>query len=175
MTILWAPWRMEYILGEKPDGCIFCDKPAQGPDHRRENLILAEAPRAFVMMNRYPYAYAHLMVIPRVHVSVLDDLPPEDFDALWRLVRASVTALRAAVNPQGMNLGLNLGRPAGAGIDEHLHVHIVPRWVGDTNYMPVLADVRVMPEHLDDIYERLLPSFAGLTAGDGGTTDRAAP
>jgi len=165
MTILWAPWRMEYIQGaDKPAGCIFCDLPAEGPERHRKNLILAEAPRAFVILNRFPYAYAHLMVVPRAHVESLDDLDRADFDALWRLVRASVTALREAVRPQGMNLGMNFGRVAGAGIHEHIHVHLVPRWNGDTNFMPVFADVRVMPEHLERTWDRLAPAFAGAAA-----------
>lgn len=163
MKPLWAPWRMEYILGaDRPEGCIFCDKPAAGPEHHRENLILVTRPRAFVMMNRYPYTNGHLLVAPRTHVPLPTDLEAEDHDALWALVRDAVGALRRSLHPEGLNVGINLGRCAGAGIEPHLHVHVVPRWSGDTNFMPVIGDLRVVPEYLHETYARLLPQFAGL-------------
>jgi len=171
MHPLWAPWRMDYILGEKPRECILCEKPAAGPRHHVENLILVARPRAFVMLNRYPYTNGHLMVTPRVHVSTPEDLDAQDHAALWRLVRDSVAALRRALHPEGLNLGVNLGRCAGAGIEPHMHVHVVPRWSGDTNFMPVVADVRVMPEYLKETYDKLLPEFAPLAEDPGGGGD----
>ena len=169
MKPLWAPWRMEFILGEdKPEGCILCDKPAAGPDRHKDNLILVARPRAFVMMNRFPYTNGHLLVAPRAHVPAPAGLSPDDHVALWDLVRDAIEALRRALHPEGLNVGINLGRCAGAGIEAHLHVHVVPRWLGDTNFMPVLGDVRVMPEYLERTYERLLPEVAPLGATTGG-------
>ncbi len=151
---LWAPWRMEYILGDKTGSCVFC---ARGSD-----LLLVERPEAFVCLNKYPFAAGHLLVVPNKHVSDLAELSDAEADALFRLVRASVDRLKRAVSPQGVNVGLNLGKAAGAGIAEHLHAHIVPRWSGDTNFMPVMTDLRVMPEYLQDTRNRLLPHFADL-------------
>jgi len=157
---IWAPWRMEYILAEKTEGCVFCELLAGGGSKR----VLASQPHAFVALNKYPFAAGHLLVLPRRHVGDFAELSEEEADALFRLVRESVARLRNAVSPQGLNVGFNLGKAAGAGIAEHLHAHIVPRWKGDTNFMPVLADVRVMPEHLDTTFERLAPHFADLEA-----------
>ena len=151
---LWAPWRMEYILGEKDGSCVFCA--------RESDMVLVERPDAFVCLNKYPFAAGHILVVPKKHVSDLAELSEGDADALFRLVRASVERLKRAISPQGVNVGLNLGKAAGAGIAEHLHAHIVPRWNGDTNFMPVLTDVRVMPEYLQDTRKRLLPHFADL-------------
>ncbi|MBI5516758.1 MAG: HIT domain-containing protein [Deltaproteobacteria bacterium] len=159
---LWAPWRMAYIRGPRAPHCIFCEYPAQGPARHRENLVLCERPRAFVMLNRYPFAAGHLMVVPRAHASDLSGLTQEDHTALFDLARDATTALRTACNAQGVNLGINLGAAAGAGIAEHLHVHLVPRWSGDLNFMPVIAGVSVMPEHLDDSWARLRPHFEPL-------------
>jgi ATP adenylyltransferase len=151
---LWAPWRMEYILGDKAGSCVFCA--------RASDLLLVERPDAFVCLNKYPFAAGHLLVVPKKHVSDLSELSDAEADALFRLVRASVDRLKRAVSPQGMNVGLNLGKAAGAGIAEHLHAHVVPRWNGDTNFMPVLTNLRVMPEYLQDTRNRLLPHFADL-------------
>jgi ATP adenylyltransferase len=117
---------------------------------------------ALVCLNRYPFAASHLLVVPRRHVSNLEDLPPDEYDALMRLVREATRRLKSVTQPEAVNLGFNLGKSAGAGIAEHLHAHVVPRWNGDTNFMPVLADVRVMPEMLDDSWRRLAPAFADL-------------
>lgn len=178
MTLLWAPWRMAYIVGEeRAGGCIFCAASAEGPRNDARNLILARRRHAFVMLNRYPYAYGHLLVAPRSHVGSVAELAPAEHDAFWRLVTDSVGALDVAVRPHGINVGLNFGRAAGAGIEDHVHAHLVPRWVGDTNFMPLMADVRVMPEHLEGTRERLLGAFAPLAepAGDdspaGGKRD----
>ena len=152
---------MEYILGPKAgEGCIFCEFPER--DRHREDLVLAVTREAFICLNRYPFAAGHLLVIPRRHASDLGELGEEESDALFRLVRTTVARVKKAVSPQGVNVGMNLGKAAGAGIAEHLHVHVVPRWDGDTNFMPVLSDVRVMPEHLDATWARFAPFFEDL-------------
>jgi ATP adenylyltransferase len=163
---------MQYLLGgEAPSAeCIFCAFPAAGPETRREHLILACSRRAFVIMNRFPYNNGHIMVVPRMHVAEPGELPDGELAALndW-LVRAT-RAIRQTLRPDGINVGMNLGKVAGAGIAAHCHWHIVPRWNGDTNFMPVLADVRVMSEHLVEGWERLRPAFETVEreAGDAG-------
>ena len=149
---------MEYILGPKDASCIFCDFPAR--NSHREDLVLAVEEHAFVCLNKYPVASGHLLVVPRRHVSSLTDLDDTEADALFRLLRRSVARLTKALHPDGVNVGFNLGKAAGAGIAEHLHAHVVPRWVGDTNFMPVVADVRVMPEYLQQTYDKLVPLFS---------------
>jgi ATP adenylyltransferase len=150
---------MEYILSEKPKGCIFCDFPAAPPDRDRENLVLRRSAHAFTVLNRFPYNPGHLMVVPRTHVSDLAALSREAWADLGEELRRADAVLRAVEKPQGMNVGMNLGRVAGAGIDEHLHWHLVPRWTGDHNFMPIVADVRVVPEALDAAWRRLRPAF----------------
>lgn len=162
MQTLWAPWRMDYIGGEKPQGCIFCQYPAQAAD--RENLVLGRSPHAFAMLNKYPYNNGHLMVIPRRHVADLTALPDAEFAEVHRLLALAIEAVKAAYRPEGFNIGMNLGRIAGAGIDEHLHYHVVPRWGGDSNFMPVLAETKVMVEHLSASYDRLRPVFDRMLA-----------
>jgi ATP adenylyltransferase len=159
---MWAPWRMEYILGVKQGACIFCDFAAAPPAARREKLVLAVQPHALVCLNRYPFAAGHLLVAPTRHVANLEELPADEYDALMRLLRDTCTRLRASTKAEGLNVGFNLGKAAGAGIADHLHGHAIPRWNGDSNFMPVLADVRVMPELLDDSWQRLAPLFADL-------------
>ena len=158
--LLWAPWRMDYILAEKKgQKCIFCGADRQTD---QERLILYRTSHSLVMMNRYPYSYAHLMVAPARHVDQVRKLKkPEMGDILFCLGR-SVEILRQAFHPDGSNVGMNLGQVAGAGIRHHIHFHIVPRWNGDTNFMPALAEVRVIPEHLDETYRRLFPCFKRL-------------
>ncbi len=153
---------MEYIRGVKERGCIFCRYPSEPASTRRERLMLCERRDAFVMLNRYPFASSHVMVIPTRHVSDLGELSRSEHAALFELVRDACAVLQKAVNAEGLNVGLNLGAAAGAGIAEHLHVHVVPRWRGDHNFMPVIADVRVMPEALDDTWARLEPLFRPL-------------
>jgi ATP adenylyltransferase len=164
---LWAPWRMEYILGPKDrsQGCIFCGIDEASEEERKARLVVASTPRVFVMLNRYPFAAGHLLVVPQVHASSLEDLEPEVHDTLFRLVRESAVRLKRALRAEGLNIGLNLGAVAGAGIAAHLHVHIVPRWSGDTNFMPVLADTRVVPQSLADTTEHLAKHFADLDEG----------
>jgi ATP adenylyltransferase len=167
MERLWAPWRMAYILSgdELASSCIFCAFPDAGPAHFRAHLILCATDHAFVMMNKYPYNNGHIMVIPRAHVADPSAVPPDAWDATGRLLRDSIAVLKDALGAQGFNVGMNLGRVAGAGIDQHLHWHIVPRWNGDTNFMPVVGDVKVLSEHLAGTYERLVPRFASLGQG----------
>ena len=162
MKTLWAPWRLTYIESEeKPGGCIFCDLPQLGsPNDRRAGLVLASDDSASVIMNRFPYTHAHLMVAPRVHTADFVRLDPEPTAALQRWLQRSMAALEAVFSPQGFNVGMNLGRVGGAGIADHMHWHVVPRWEGDTNFMPMLADTRVMPQHIEETYDRLLPHFA---------------
>jgi ATP adenylyltransferase len=165
MKQLWAPWRMQYVLGAEADrktkACIFCGM-LEGPDAYRQNLVLVVQPLAFVCLNKYPFAASHLLVSPKRHVASLEELEEEENAALASLVRQCTIRLRLAVKPDGMNVGYNLGHAAGAGIKDHVHCHIVPRWGGDTNFMPVIGDVRVMPEYLDDSWRRLYPHFEDL-------------
>lgn len=159
---LWAPWRMEYILGKKGGSCVFCHVDAADPEELRARLVVCDTSHAFVILNRYPFSASHLLVVPHRHASSLDELSLDDYRALFDLVREATTRLRRAVRPDGINVGINLGAPAGAGIAEHLHVHIVPRWNGDTNFMPVLADTRVIPQALDATLDQLRPFFTDL-------------
>lgn len=155
---LWTPWRMEYILDDnKPDGCIFCDKPQEKDD--RKNLILFRGEKVFVIMNLYPYNNGHIMISPYSHVSDISLLNDEEMFELGREMKRGVKVLKDAIKPDGFNIGMNLGKAAGAGIDDHLHLHIVPRWSGDTNFMPVMSGVRVMPEYIDDTYMKLAPYY----------------
>lgn len=165
MERLWAPWRKAFIESGGPaPGCIFCDYPARAPDEDRQTLVLARTPHAFAILNRYPYTSGHLMVIPRRHTATFETLPMEELADVTTLLQQAVEHVRAEYRPDGLNLGMNLGRSAGAGIAEHLHWHVVPRWTGDTNFMPVLGEVRVMHETLETTWERLRPRFAAPPA-----------
>jgi ATP adenylyltransferase len=159
---IWAPWRMEYILGVKPQGCVFCAMAELEPTRLAEQHVLAMLPDTLVCLNRYPFAAGHLLVIPRRHSVDLFELPAEEYVSFARVLQKAAVRLRRAVRAHGLNVGVNLGEAAGAGISDHAHAHIVPRWQGDSNFMPVLADIRVMPQHLDDTYEHLLPHFAEM-------------
>lgn len=155
MRQIWAPWRMAYIQrDEKKGGCVLCEKWASNDD--AANYVLYRGERAYIILNLYPYNNGHLMVVPYKHVASLEDLDTETLTELMLLVKRSLAALREAMAPDGFNIGVNLGRAAGAGIYEHVHIHIVPRWEGDTNFMPVLGETRVIPEMLEDTYARLL-------------------
>jgi ATP adenylyltransferase len=162
---LWAPWRMDYILAKKGGSCVFCGVDSASEAELSERFILCRGAHAFVVLNRYPFAAGHLLVIPYRHVSRLDELEEPEVEGLFRLLRGAVRALERAVAPQGLNVGFNLGAAAGAGIAEHLHAHIVPRWAGDTNFMPVLADTRVVPQALEATLAQLRPHFEGLDEG----------
>ena len=159
---LWAPWRMEFIKAPKRAGCIFCEFPAAPEADDRANLVVHRSAHAFTCLNRYPYNSGHLMVIPRAHVADLSALSPAGWADLQDELRRAVEVVKAAYRPDGMNVGMNLARAAGAGIDDHLHWHVVPRWIGDNNFMPVLADQRVVVEALDAAWERLRAGFASV-------------
>jgi ATP adenylyltransferase len=154
---LWAPWRLEYIQSADDEpGCIFC-RALEGDDE--ETLVVLRGEHAFVLLNRFPYASGHLMVAPVRHLDNVGELTDEEVVAIHRLATAGMTALGELYAPQGFNLGWNLGRVAGAGIVDHVHLHVVPRWAGDTNFMPVLADVKVIPEHLSETRSRLAAAW----------------
>jgi len=154
MQVMWTPWRMEFILSDKTDGCIFCQKPAENRD--RENYILYRGRRAFIMLNAYPYSNGHILIAPYEHCPSLELLDDETADEMMRLTRRGIRAIRKAFKPDGLNVGANIGAMAGAGIAEHVHMHVVPRWAGDTNFMPVIGGVRLVPETLETSYDRLM-------------------
>ncbi len=159
-STLWAPWRIDYILRKSPpkeDGCLFCRLHAESED--RKNLILARSEHSYVVLNRFPYSSCHLLVLPAAHFADFNQLESEVYFDLMLLLKKATAVLQKALKPGGINVGLNMGAAAGAGIAEHLHFHIVPRWDGDHNFMPVIADTMVMPQHLDSAYEMLLPYF----------------
>ncbi len=154
MKRLWAPWRMEYISSEKrPDkGKCFLCLDADGDD---KALVLVRKPAAFAIMNRYPYSNGHVMVVPNRHVGSIEDLRDEELLEMMRLVRTISTVLREELSIEGLNVGINMGKAAGAGLEEHIHIHVVPRWLGDTNFMPVVGETKVISEHLYETYRKL--------------------
>jgi ATP adenylyltransferase len=154
---LWAPWRLDYIKGPKPEECIFCSKPAMGDDARAH--IVARGEACFVMLNTYPYANGHLMISPYEHLPSIEDLADDVLLELMNLTQRSLAALREAYSPEGFNIGINQGKVAGAGVAEHAHLHVVPRWGADTNFMPVIGSTRVLPQSLDDSYDALSAQF----------------
>jgi ATP adenylyltransferase len=158
---LWSPWRMQYIESaqatQDPEGCIFCEKPAAGDDEG--TYIVARAGRAYAILNAYPYNLGHLMIAPLRHVGDFVRLEPDESADCDALLKRSIEALREASGPDGFNVGMNLGRVAGAGIPGHVHWHVVPRWNGDTNFMSVVGETRVLPELLAETYARLKPRF----------------
>jgi len=157
---LWAPWRLEYIgSADEQEGCLFC-LAASGEDEER--LVVHRGERAFVLLNKFPYASGHLMVAPLRHVGDFGELTDDEAVEIHRLGESGLAALAETYAPQGYNLGWNLGRIAGAGIVDHVHLHVVPRWAGDTNFMPVLADIKVLPEHLDETRRRLAIAWPSL-------------
>lgn len=163
MKQLWAPWRMAYIdQGAQETGCIFCTKFRESD--LKAALVLVHTPHTVVMLNKYPYNNGHLLLAPKRHENQLSNLPKNEFIELNEALRRSIEIVRRALNPGGVNVGMNLGKCAGAGIEPHLHWHVVPRWEGDTNFMPVVNETRVMPQHLMDSYDRLQPHFQNLLA-----------
>jgi ATP adenylyltransferase len=159
---LWAPWRMEFLKATpKTDGCIFCTLPKAKDD--KKSLIVFQADKVFVILNKYPYTNGHLMVVPYQHTADLSDLSAAETNEMWAYAQMASDALKKEYKPEGFNIGMNIGKAAGAGIKEHLHLHVVPRWVGDTNFMPVLSDTKSMPEHLEASYDRLKKHFRRLT------------
>lgn len=158
MKILWAPWRMKYIKSfEKEGECIFCSKPREGRDEK--NLILYRGEKGFIILNRFPYNSGHFMVAPYRHVRELEKLEEDELLELMNLLKRGIRALKEEYKPEGFNVGANIGRIAGAGIEDHIHFHVVPRWSGDTNFMPVLSETKVMPELLEETYQRLVKHF----------------
>jgi ATP adenylyltransferase len=157
---LWAPWRLEYIKSDKTGECIFCTRPASDDDE--SSLIPHRGERCFVMLNAFPYTNGHLMVAPYEHTARLQDLDEETASELMSLTQRSLRALDNAYHPDGYNVGVNLGTIAGAGMADHVHLHVVPRWAGDTNFMPVVADTRVMPERLEDSYRTVRDAFSAV-------------
>jgi len=154
MQSIYAPWRMTYITGCKPDGCVFCRDSI-----RQDDFILYEGKTVFVMMNLYPYISGHLMIIPYRHLSEIEDMQVDEKIEMFDLIELSVRSLKEAMQPHGFNIGMNLGKAAGAGIDDHLHAHVIPRWGGDTNFMSTVGKIRVIPEDLFATRDRLLPCF----------------
>jgi ATP adenylyltransferase len=163
MSHLWTPWRMAYLRGEEPlpEGCLFCLKPHE---EDAQAHIVHRGQLCFVVLNRFPYNNGHLMVVPYAHVSTLEDLDAETLADLMALTQLSLRVLREAYRPQGFNVGMNIGGVAGAGVVGHVHLHIVPRWAGDTNAMTVVGETRVIPEWLHQTYERLRPLFERMSA-----------
>jgi ATP adenylyltransferase len=168
MDHLWSPWRLAYVTGtaQESSGCIFCDVSATGgqpgANPARDALVVAHGERCFVILNLYPYNNGHLMVVPRRHVASLSAASTEELTELMALTRDAEVALTQAYQPQGINVGINLGRSAGAGIADHMHIHLVPRWTGDTNFMSVVGQTRVLPEDLYATATRLRPIFVRL-------------
>jgi ATP adenylyltransferase len=154
MKSIMAPWRMVYIMGKKQEGCVFC----QG-SIRDECFVLMEGNKAFITMNRYPYTSGHLLIVPYRHVANFEDLEAEEGREIFDLTAVSIKVLKEAMKPEGFNIGVNIGKAGGAGVDDHVHLHVVPRWTGDTNFMTSLADTRVVPEDVIKTCEMLLPYF----------------
>ena len=166
MDHLWSPWRLYYVTAEKPaTGCVFCQPRTDTETGAERNpLIVFEGSLAYVILNRYPYNNGHLMVVPHRHLATLVDLTIDELNEIALLTQRSEAALREAYRLEGINVGLNLGKPAGGGIPGHLHVHLVPRWLGDTNFMTVIGETRVLPEDLAASASRLAPIFKRLAA-----------
>ena len=162
MERLWAPWRMKFIeeLRDKGSGCIFCEMAAPGDD--RERLILHRGERCFTVLNRYPYNNGHMMIVPYKHVGELSELDGVDYEEMLSMSSASVKIMRETMEAEGFNMGLNIGAVAGAGITDHIHMHLVPRWRGDANFLPIIGGTKSMPEYLDDTYNRLKEPFEKL-------------
>lgn len=153
MKRIWAPWRMEYILSSKQPGCFLCDIVQSQKDER--NLVLKRGESMALLLNKYPYNNGHLMVVPYKHVDTLDSLGGKEMGEMMQMASTACEALRKTLHPDGFNLGLNIGTAAGAGLKDHLHLHIVPRWEGDTNFMPVLGEVKIIPQPLDKLWRKL--------------------
>ncbi len=158
MERIWAPWRIEYILSDKKEnGCVFCNAIRDSND--AERLIIHRGRFAFVIMNKYPYNAGHVMVVPNRHLSDPVELSEQEQLEMFSLLNRALKAIRVALKPDGFNLGMNLSRVAGAGIDDHIHIHIVPRWNGDTNFMPVIADTKVISEAIEETFVKIKRSF----------------
>ncbi len=164
MDNIWAPWRIQYILGARPekdasaadaDPCVLCANHKDTPDNDRKNLLLFRGNYSFIMMNLYPYNTGHLMFVSYQHTGVFQELPDETTNEMMSLVKKMIPIFKKCMKPDGFNIGMNLGRVAGAGITDHVHIHLVPRWNGDCNFMPVLAETKVISEHIEATYDKL--------------------
>lgn len=155
---IWAPWRVDFIFSEREDGCIFCNRINYEQDSV-ENLIVHRGRLNVVILNKYPYNPGHAMIVPIRHLGDLSEMTTEESNEFFQLTRETVRLMKRAYRPQSFNIGMNLGRESGAGIPEHLHMHIVPRWIGDTNFMPVIGKTKVQSVPLDLVYERLRSEF----------------
>ena len=162
MKHLWTPWRMPYILSDKQTGCVFCDMLEAQND--REMLILHRGKRAFLVLNKYPYNNGHLMSVPYRHMDTLEAVAPDEMADVMALATLGIRALRESMRPEGFNVGANIGEVAGAGVKDHIHIHVVPRWAGDTNFMPILDEVRVIPQELGQTYDQLKPAVEAILA-----------
>ncbi|MBN2429790.1 MAG: HIT domain-containing protein [Deltaproteobacteria bacterium] len=160
MKQLWAPWRMTYIEEPEADECIFCVKEIEGEDHQR--LILKRGTESFIMMNKFPYSNGHLLIAPYRHTADMNDLSDSERLEIFQQLVLCQYVLKNVFHPEGFNIGMNLGKVAGAGVAEHLHFHVVPRWNGDTNFMPVFSDVRVIPQHLETTFQKLADGFSAV-------------
>jgi ATP adenylyltransferase len=159
MQQLWAPWRNAFIKAEKPTGCFFCAAAAAPPADDPDHLVVARTPLSLAMLNRFPYNNGHLLIAPRAHLANLEDLPPATAADITGLTQRALRVLRQTMAPNGFNLGINAGSVAGAGVADHIHQHVVPRWGGDTNFMPVTADTKVLNESLTASYQQLRAGF----------------
>jgi len=159
MDYLWTPWRYQYVSAAAPAECLFCAKAASADDV--ENLVLHRAGRSFILLNLYPYTTGHLMVVPYAHVATLESAEEETLTEMMALTRRAEMHLRAVYQPRGFNVGLNIGECAGAGVAGHLHIHVLPRWLGDTSFMTVVGETRIVPEALAQTYEKLARAFRG--------------
>lgn len=159
-AILWAPWRMRYVTGEKPRGCFLCQKHLD--HHDPENYLVHRGDTCYVILNLFPYNPGHLMIVPYQHLPSVEDLEEETLSEMMVLVSRCVRLLQKTMCPSGFNVGMNIGRVAGAGVAEHVHIHVVPRWEGDANFMPVLASTKVIPEELRSTYARLRETWESL-------------
>ncbi len=167
MDRLWAPWRIHYIKSPKIEGCIFCEKWKASPSRDKDNYILYRGNHAFALLNIYPYNNGHLMVAPTAHVASVEELPDEALLEIMNIMKLMVSALKETLQPQGFNIGMNVGRVAGAGIDDHVHLHVVPRWNGDTNFMPILSDTKIIHQSLDEVHELLTNSLRKMRSKSG--------
>lgn len=173
MKVLWAPWRMEYVGAPKTKGCILCHAYTAHTD--RQGWIIHRLSQAFLILNTYPYNPGHMMVATSRHVARFDDLEAAERLDVMEGIALGTRTLEHSMRPDGFNIGANLGRVAGAGVEDHLHVHLIPRWTGDTNFMPVLADVKVIPEHLEATYEKLRTAVRDLVGGLPGHDEHGRP
>lgn len=158
MKRIWAPWRMEYILNSRQEGCFLCDICQD--DRNRQNLVLKRGELTFLLLNKYPYNNGHLMIAPYRHVDRLESMNEREMGAMMQMASSACKALRKSLHPDGFNVGLNIGTAAGAGLKDHIHLHIVPRWEGDTNFMPVLGEVKIIPQPLDELWQQLKHTLA---------------